>query len=318
MLQQLPFSLTQAQNRVIQDIRQDLAQSKPMLRLIQGDVGSGKTLVALMAILQAVESGYQAAIMAPTEILAEQHYLNFKQYLEALKIPVAFLASKISASAKKGILAALAEGNIKVIVGTHALFQDQVKFQRLALVVIDEQHRFGVEQRLALQQKGQASGQQPHQLIMTATPIPRTLAMTAYADLDISIIDELPPGRTPIQTALIPDSRREEVIERVYAACKSGRQAYWVCTLIEESEALSCQAAEDTAHILQTELKSLTIGLVHGRMKPQDKTAVMADFKAGKIDVLVATTVIEVGVDVPNASLMIIENPERLGLSHKI
>ncbi|MDF2940026.1 MAG: recG [Gammaproteobacteria bacterium] len=315
LLKQLPFDLTPAQERVINEIRQDLGKPKPMLRLLQGDVGSGKTIVALLAILQAIESGYQAAIMAPTEILAEQHFQNFKKYLEELKIPVAFLASKLSASEKKNILKALAENNIKVIAGTHALFQDQVKFNNLGLVIIDEQHRFGVEQRLALQQKGEAQGMQPHQLIMTATPIPRTLAMTAYADLDISIIDKLPPGRTPVQTVLIPDTRREEVIERVYAACKSGRQAYWVCTLIEESEALSCQAAEETAKTLQAELSGLKIGLVHGRLKAQEKSQIMAEFKAGEIDVLVATTVIEVGVDVPNASLMIIENPERLGLS---
>jgi len=315
LLKQLPFSLTQAQTLVIQDIRGDLVQTKPMLRLLQGDVGSGKTMVALMAILQAVESGYQAAIMAPTEILAEQHYHNFKAYLEALKIPVALLANKLTASEKKGILEALFEGNIKVMVGTHALFQEGVVFHNLALVIIDEQHRFGVEQRLALQKKGQRHGMQPHQLIMTATPIPRTLAMTAYADLDLSIIDELPPGRTPIQTVLIPDFRRDEVIERVKAACQSGRQAYWVCTLIEESEVLTCQAAEQAAELLGSELDGLKVGLVHGRMKAVEKSEIMTAFKVGDINVLVATTVIEVGVDVPNASLMIIENPERLGLS---
>ncbi|MDO8955202.1 MAG: ATP-dependent DNA helicase RecG [Gammaproteobacteria bacterium] len=315
LLEQLPFALTNAQTRVIKDIRTDLAGPKPMLRLLEGDVGSGKTLVALMAILQAVESGYQAAIMAPTEILAEQHYLNFTRYLDTLKIPLAQLASKLPSAEKKGILEALYEGNIKVIVGTHALFQEGVAFHNLALVIIDEQHRFGVEQRLALQKKGQKQGMQPHQLIMTATPIPRTLAMTAYADLDLSIIDELPPGRTPIQTVLIPDSRRDDIIERVKAACESGRQAYWVCTLIEESETLSCQAAEQASENLKAELPNLHVGLIHGRMKAAEKTAIMSAFKAGTINVLVATTVIEVGVDVPNASLMIIENPERLGLS---
>jgi ATP-dependent DNA helicase RecG len=315
LIKQLPFELTQAQTRVINEIRHDLSQASPMMRLVQGDVGSGKTIVALTAILQAVESGYQAAIMAPTEILAEQHYQNFKQYLDQLKIPVALLANKLTGSEKKGIIGALFEGNIKVMVGTHALFQEGVVFHNLALVVIDEQHRFGVEQRLALQKKGENKGYQPHQLIMTATPIPRTLAMTAYADLDLSIIDELPPGRTPIQTVLIPDFRRDEVIERVKAACNTGRQAYWVCTLIEESEALTCQAAEQAAALLEQELVGLKVGLVHGRMKPAEKTAIMTAFKAGAIHVLVATTVIEVGVDVANASLMIIENPERLGLS---
>jgi len=312
---QLPFPLTNAQQRVIAEIENDLTRPKAMMRLLQGDVGAGKTLVALMAILQCVEAGHQAAIMAPTEILAEQHFLNFTQWLEALNIPCAWLVSKLTAKEKRETLESIANGTARVVIGTHALFQGEVQFKQLALVVIDEQHRFGVEQRLALQQKGERDNCLPHQLIMTATPIPRTLAMTAYADLDISIIDELPPGRTPVKTVLIPDARRYDVIERVRNACRQGKQAYWVCTLIEESEALTCQAAEDTAKHLAQALPELNIALVHGRMKSDEKAAVMQAFKAGNVHLLVATTVIEVGVDVPNSSLMIIENPERLGLS---
>ena len=315
-LARLPFTPTGAQQRVGKEIAADMAQSYPMLRLVQGDVGSGKTLVAALAALPAIEAGYQVALMAPTEIHAEQHALNFRLWFEALGIEVGWLAGKTKGKAREHTLQALAAGQIQFIVGTHALFQSAVEFQRLALVIIDEQHRFGVHQRLALREKGESAGTHPHQLIMTATPIPRTLAMTAYADLATSIIDELPPGRTPIQTVAIPDTRRGQIIERVQEVCsKEGRQAYWVCTLIEESDVLQCQAAEDTATQLAEHLPGLRIGLVHGRMKPAEKEAVMYAFKAGEIDLLVATTVIEVGVDVPNASLMIIENPERLGLA---
>lgn len=315
LLERLPFSLTGAQKRVCREIARDLAASAPMLRLVQGDVGSGKTLVAVMAALQAVENGFQAAVMAPTEILAEQHYLNFDQWLQPLGIETAFLTGKVKGRKREAALQALASGQAAVVVGTHALFQDEVRFQRLGLVVVDEQHRFGVHQRLALREKGLAGGLAPHQLIMTATPIPRTLTMSAYADLDCSIIDELPPGRTPVNTVLIPEKRRPDIVARIAAACREGRQAYWVCTLIEESEALQCQAAEATWQELSMALPGLQVGLIHGRMKPKEKAEVMAAFKAGSIHLLVATTVIEVGVDVPNASLMIIENPERLGLA---
>lgn len=314
-LKQLPFPLTRAQQRVIAEIRRDLAKVKPMLRLLQGDVGAGKTVVAVAAALQAVASGYQAAVMAPTELLAEQHFQNFSRWLTPLGLQVGFLANKLSARQKREMLENCKTGAAQIMVGTHALFQEGVDFKDLALVIIDEQHRFGVEQRRALQQKGSRHRREPHQLVMTATPIPRTLSMTAYADLDLSILDELPPGRTPVKTVLVSDARRDQVISRVQAACGRGRQAYWVCTLIEESEALTCRAAEDTASQLQAELPNLQIGLVHGRMKPVEKSFVMAKFAAGDINLLVATTVIEVGVDVPNASLMIIENPERLGLS---
>ncbi|WP_370583973.1 ATP-dependent DNA helicase RecG [Motiliproteus sp. SC1-56] len=314
-LAQLPFALTKAQQRVYQEVGKDLASPAPMLRLVQGDVGSGKTVVAALAALQAVENGYQAAVMAPTEILAEQHFSNFRAWLEPLGLTVDWLAGKLKGRKRSEALARIAGGESPVVVGTHALFQEEVKFHRLGLVVVDEQHRFGVHQRLALREKGEAGGGQPHQLIMTATPIPRTLTMSAYADLDCSIIDELPPGRTPVNTVLIADQRRDDVVERVRAACQQGRQAYWVCTLIEESEALQCQAAEATAEHLAEQLKGLRIGLVHGRMKAAEKAAVMAAFKGHELDLLVATTVIEVGVDVPNASLMIIENPERLGLA---
>lgn len=315
-LARLPFTPTAAQQRVAQEIAADMAQSYPMLRLVQGDVGSGKTLVAALAALPVIESGYQVALMAPTEILAEQHALSFRLWFEALGIEVGWLAGKSKGKAREQTLQMLAAGQIQFIVGTHALFQAGVEFQHLALVIIDEQHRFGVHQRLALREKGESAGVHPHQLVMTATPIPRTLAMTAYADLATSVIDELPPGRTPIQTVAIPDTRRGQIIERVNEVCsQQGRQAYWVCTLIEESDVLQCQAAEDTATQLAEQLPDLRIGLVHGRMKPVEKEAVMYAFKAGEIDLLVATTVIEVGVDVPNASLMIIENPERLGLA---
>ncbi|HHQ4695065.1 ATP-dependent DNA helicase RecG [Aeromonas veronii] len=315
LLGALPFKPTGAQSRVVAEISKDLQQSHPMMRLVQGDVGSGKTLVAALAALQAIGNGCQVGLMAPTELLAEQHAINFAKWLEPLGIGVGWLAGKQKGKAREESLAAIADGSVKMVVGTHAIFQEQVVFQRLALVIIDEQHRFGVHQRLALREKGEREGVHPHQLIMTATPIPRTLAMTAYADLDTSVIDELPPGRTPITTVALPDSRRGDVIERVKLACTEGKQAYWVCTLIEESEVLECQAAEDTAAELQNLLPGLHIGLVHGRMRPVEKQRVMEEFKAGILQLLVATTVIEVGVDVPNASLMIIENPERLGLA---
>ena len=314
-LEALEFQLTQAQQRVIKEIEKDLQLAMPMQRLVQGDVGSGKTIVALMAVLHAVESGYQAVVMAPTEILAEQHYRNFEQWLAPLGIKVAWLSGKLKASERKQALQQLDSGEARVAVGTHALFQEEVKFQHLALVVVDEQHRFGVHQRLALREKGKRDGYYPHQLIMTATPIPRTLSMAVYADLDCSVIDELPPGRKPVETVVIPDSRRDDVVARVHRACQEGKQVYWVCTLIEESEVLQCQAAEDTATALAEALPEVRIGLVHGRLKSDAKEKVMQAFKLGEIDLLVATTVIEVGVDVPNASLMIIENAERLGLA---
>lgn len=313
-LANLGFKPTGAQQRVGAEIAYDLAQHEPMLRLIQGDVGAGKTVVAAMAALQAIEAGYQVALMAPTEILAEQHYLNFQRWFEPLGLEVAWLAGKLKGKARAASLERIAAGT-PMVVGTHALFQSEVHFARLALVIIDEQHRFGVQQRLALRQKGVEGRLSPHQLIMTATPIPRTLAMSAYADLDTSVLDELPPGRTPVNTVTITDTRREEVVERVRAACLEGRQAYWVCTLIEESEELTCQAAETTFEELSLALGELRVGLIHGRMKPAEKAEIMAQFKAGELQLLVATTVIEVGVDVPNASLMIIENPERLGLA---
>ncbi|KEI69741.1 ATP-dependent DNA helicase RecG [Endozoicomonas elysicola] len=315
MLEQLPFSLTSAQQRVAADVSKDMATSLPMLRLVQGDVGSGKTVVAALAALQAVENGYQAAVMAPTEILAEQHQLNFSSWLKPLGIPMVFLSGKTKGKKRQEVLEKIASGEAMVVVGTHALFQDDVIFHKLGMAVIDEQHRFGVHQRMALRKKGEQNGGLPDQLIMTATPIPRTLAMSAYSDLDVSVIDELPPGRTPINTVVIGDDRREEVIKRLKMACLEGRQAYWVCTLIEESEALQCQAAEVTAEQLRETLPELSIGLVHGRMKASEKAEAMKAFKEGHLHLLVATTVIEVGVDVPNSSLMIIENPERLGLA---
>jgi ATP-dependent DNA helicase RecG len=314
-LAQLPFALTGAQRRVLEEIALDLARPAPMLRLVQGDVGSGKTVVAAMAALSALAGNCQAAMMAPTEILAEQHYRAFKAWFEPLGIEVAWLAGKLKGKARLDAKAAIADGRARMVVGTHALFQDDVHFQCLGLAIIDEQHRFGVHQRLALREKGEAGGLTPHQLIMTATPIPRTLAMSAYADLDVSVIDELPPGRTPVKTVVVSDERRPEVVERIRNACSDGRQAYWVCTLIEESEVLQCQAAEVTREELTQALPELAVGLIHGRMKAAEKAEVMDAFKSGELDLLVATTVIEVGVDVPNASLMIIENPERLGLS---
>ena len=314
-LHNLDFSLTRAQARVVEEIQNDLRRAVPMLRLVQGDVGSGKTVVAALVSLLANDSGYQTVIMAPTEILSEQHFLNFSGWLAPLGIKVAWLTGKIKGKKQAETLASLENGTASVIIGTHALFQDAVRFKNLGLVIIDEQHRFGVHQRLALRQKGENNGQLPHQLVMTATPIPRTLTMSLYADMDVSVIDELPPGRIPITTTVLPDSRRADVVQRVAAACKEGNQTYWVCTLIDESEVLQCQAAEVTAQQLTDTLTSLSVGLIHGRMKAQDKTDVMNAFKAGEIDLLVATTVIEVGVDVPNASLMVIENPERLGLA---
>jgi ATP-dependent DNA helicase RecG len=314
-LAQLPFALTGAQRRVLEEIALDLARPAPMLRLVQGDVGSGKTVVAAMAALSALAGNCQAAMMAPTEILAEQHYRSFKAWFEPLGIEVAWLAGKLKGKARLDAKAAIADGRARMVVGTHALFQGDVHFQCLGLAIIDEQHRFGVHQRLALREKGEAGGLTPHQLIMTATPIPRTLAMSAYADLDVSVIDELPPGRTPVKTVVVSDERRPEVVERIRNACSDGRQAYWVCTLIDESEVLQCQAAEVTRDELTQALPELAVGLIHGRMKAAEKAEVMDAFKTGELDLLVATTVIEVGVDVPNASLMIIENPERLGLS---
>lgn len=311
LLKSLPFALTQAQQKVALEIGRDLEKSYPMQRLLQGDVGSGKTIVAAMAAMQAIEQGWQAAIMAPTEILAEQHYQKMQGWLAPLGIQVAWLAGSQGKKQRREMLAAIAEGQAQLVIGTHALFQEQVVFHRLALAIVDEQHRFGVQQRLSLRQKGG----QPHQLMMSATPIPRTLSMSYFADLDVSVIDELPPGRTPIVTRLISDARRDEVLERVQDACMQGRQAYWVCPLIEESEALQLQTVTDTYETLQQSFPHLKVGLVHGRMKPAEKQAVMAAFSAGETQLLVATTVIEVGVDVPNASLMVIEHAERMGLS---
>ncbi|NIP72122.1 MAG: ATP-dependent DNA helicase RecG [Gammaproteobacteria bacterium] len=314
-LASLPFALTDAQRRVGAEIRHDLGRPHPMLRLVQGDVGSGKTVVAAAAALTAMEAGYQTALMAPTELLAEQHYHSFRNWLAPLDVDVAWLSGRLKGKGRGQVLEAIGAGDAAMVVGTHALFQEGVRFARLGLVVVDEQHRFGVHQRLALREKGSGGGHSPHQLIMTATPIPRTLAMTAYADLDVSVIDELPPGRRPVATVVVPDSRRAEVVERVARACRDGRQAYWVCTLIEESDTLQARAAADTAAALGEALPGLRVGLVHGRMKSTEKEQAMAAFKRGAIDLLVATTVIEVGVDVPNASLMIIENAERLGLA---
>ncbi len=311
----LPFPLTGAQQRVSAEIARDLATPRPMLRLVQGDVGSGKTVVAALAALRAIESGYQAALMAPTELLAEQHFRNLSAWFEPLGLRVAWLAGSLKGRKRRDMLEHTALGTAKLVVGTHALFQPEVRFRKLGLVMVDEQHRFGVEQRLALKEKGVEDDSHPHQLTLTATPIPRTLYMTAYADLDLSIIDELPPGRTPVETVVIPEGRRMEVVARVRAQCREGRQAYWVCPLISESDVLTCQAAEETSTILAQELPELCVGLIHGRMKAAQKDAVMAEFKRGALDLLVATTVIEVGVDVPNASLMIIENAERLGLA---
>jgi len=314
-LEGLPFSLTGAQRRAWDEIQVDLAREHPMMRLVQGDVGSGKTVVAALAALRAVEHGAQAAVMAPTELLAEQHARNFLGWLEPLGVRVGLLTGRLTGRARAALTQDLAGGAVQVAVGTHALFQEGVAFDRLVLMIVDEQHRFGVHQRVQLREKGRADGRFPHQLVMTATPIPRTLAMTAYADLDVSVIDELPPGRTPVRTVVLPDARRDEVVARIEAACRAGRQAYWVCPLIDESESVRHQAAEETAAALATALPGVRIGLVHGRMPGSRKDAVMSAFKGGDLDLLVATTVIEVGVDVPNASLMIIENAERMGLA---
>ncbi|WP_404357941.1 ATP-dependent DNA helicase RecG [Methylotuvimicrobium sp. KM1] len=314
-LKSLPFQLTGAQQRVITEIEADCSQQQPMLRLVQGDVGSGKTVVSAYAALLALATGYQVAVMAPTELLAEQHFRNFNAWFDSFQTQIIFLTGQIKGNTRKAALETLEDGSAGIVIGTHALFQESVTFKKLGLIVIDEQHRFGVHQRMALRDKGRNAGIRPHQLVMTATPIPRTLAMLQYSDLDISVIDELPPGRKPIVTSVIPSERREEVIARIGNWIAQKRQAYWVCTLIEESEALQCEAAEKTAELLTQVLPDIRIGLVHGRMKAADKDAVMQDFKNQRIDLLVATTVIEVGVDVPNAGLMIIENPERLGLS---
>ncbi|MDH5822904.1 ATP-dependent DNA helicase RecG [Luteimonas sp. RD2P54] len=324
----LPFALTAAQRRVFEQVRDDLGRPVPMLRLVQGDVGSGKTVVAALAALLAVEAGAQVALMAPTELLAEQHLVNFRAWLEPLGVRVGWLAGKVGGRARTRTLAQIAAGEVQVVVGTHALMQEGVQFSTLGLAIVDEQHRFGVHQRLALRDKGATGGRVPHQLVMTATPIPRTLAMTAYADLDVSAIDELPPGRAPVRTVVLSAERRPELIERIRGACAEGRQAYWVCTLIDEDATrpspatrggppgdVVAQAAQSTFEALGKALPELRVGLVHGRMKPADKQLAMRRFKEGGIDLLVATTVIEVGVDVPNASLMIIENAERLGLS---
>jgi len=315
LVQRLGFELTGAQRRVVGEVLADISRPVPMLRLVQGDVGSGKTVVAAAAVACAAASGFQSALLAPTELLAEQHARTISSWLTPLGISTVYLSSRMSASSRRSTLSRLSDGQAHVAVGTHALFQQEVGFDRLALVVVDEQHRFGVDQRLAMRDKGQRQGMMPHQLVMTATPIPRTLAMTFYTELDVSSIDELPPGRTPVDTVVVPEDRREEVVHRIRVACGDGRQAYWVCPLIDESEALRAQAISGTAKLLHQSLPDYRIGLVHGRMKPAEKDKVMTAFRDGGLDVLVATTVIEVGVDVPNASLMIIENAERLGLS---
>ncbi len=314
-LNTLAFQLTNAQRRVIAEIEADCRQHHPMMRLVQGDVGSGKTVVAAYTALLAITAGYQVALMAPTELLAEQHYRNFCAWFAGFQTQVMLLTGQIKGKARETILQALADGSTGIVMGTHALFQESVVFDKLGLIIIDEQHRFGVNQRLALREKSQHTGLRPHQLVMTATPIPRTLAMLQYSDLDISVIDELPPGRKPIVTSVIPAERRTDVIDRINHWVAKTRQVYWVCTLIEESETLQCQAAEKTAELLAQSLPKVRIALIHGRMKPSEKEAVMQAFKQHQLDLLVATTVIEVGVDVPNAGLMIIENPERLGLS---
>ena len=314
-LASLPFALTGAQTRVLKDIDTDLCATRPMVRLLQGDVGCGKTVVAAAAAARVAGSGLQAALMAPTELLAEQHWHNFKNWLHPLGLTVALASGSQPARTRRSALEAIASGEVRVVVGTHALFQNEVEFAKLALVIVDEQHRFGVQQRMLLQEKGRREGRYPHQLIMTATPIPRTLAMTAYADLDISVIDELPPGRTPVKTVVVPEQRRDEVVVRIVQGCRAGRQAYWVCPLIEESEELRSQAAEETHAALTAALPEVKVGLVHGRMAAGKKDEVMHSFKNGKIGLLVATTVIEVGVDVPNATLMVVENAERMGLA---
>jgi ATP-dependent DNA helicase RecG len=315
LLQSLPFALTGAQARALAEVDRDLDATRPMVRLVQGDVGCGKTVVAAAAAARAVGSGLQVALMAPTELLAEQHAKNFERWFAPLGTQVALVTGSLPARTRRSALECVASGETRLVVGTHALFQESMEFARLGLVIVDEQHRFGVHQRLSLRDKGARGGCMPHQLIMTATPIPRTLAMTAYADLDVSVIDELPPGRTPIRTTVFPQSRRAEVVERVHAQIRQGRQAYWVCPLIEESEELRYQAAEETANALAEALPDVRVGLVHGRMPPREKERGMYAFKEGRIGLLVATTVIEVGVDVPNATLMVIENAERMGLA---
>jgi len=312
---ELPYKLTHAQERVLGEILADLERPHPMQRLIQGDVGSGKTVVAAMASLAAIEAGFQAAVMAPTELLAQQHLRSFSNWLAPLGVKVVGFSGKLKGQARKQALASLARDKDMVAVGTHALFQDDVEFAHLGLIVVDEQHRFGVHQRLQLRDKGSRADTRPHQLTMTATPIPRTLAQSLYADLDVSVIDELPPGRKPVETVAVPASRRAEVVQRVHTACRAGRQAYWVCPAIEESEEIELQAATETAETLKQALPGVRLALVHGRMKATDKEAAMAAFQSGETELLVATTVIEVGVDVPNATLMIIENAERLGLA---
>jgi ATP-dependent DNA helicase RecG len=311
----LPYRMTAAQQRVLVEIESDLKLPKPMLRLVQGDVGCGKTVVAAVAATQAIQMQRQVALMAPTELLADQHAQNFRRWFEPLGVAVALLSGRQTGKARSAVLAGIKEGHAPIVIGTHALFQENVEFFSLALVIVDEQHRFGVHQRLSLREKGAVNGHQPHQLIMTATPIPRTLAMTAYADLDVSVIDELPPGRTPVKTVVLAETRRDEVVQRIRTACLEGRQAYWVCPLIDESDEMPYQAAEETAAALAGALPELKVGLVHGRMPPAAKEGTMRRFKAGDIQLLVATTVIEVGVDVPNATLMVIENAERLGLA---
>jgi ATP-dependent DNA helicase RecG len=313
--QQFGFQLTKAQTKVAREIEADMAKSVPMLRLVQGDVGSGKTVIAALAAIHAAENNQQSAIMAPTEILAEQHLFNFHHWLEPLGLKTAWLSGKVKGKKREEQLALIASGEADIVIGTHALFQKDVHFKQLGLVIIDEQHKFGVHQRLALREKGERQGLMPHQLVMTATPIPRTLTMSLYADMDNSIIDELPPGRTPITTTVIIDNRRDEIIKHVESACKNGAQAYWVCTLIDESETLQCQAAESTAEQLTLLLPNISITLIHGKMTAKEKSTKMSEFKNGTIQLLVATTVIEVGVDVPNANLMVIENSERLGLA---
>ena len=315
LLASLSFTLTGAQKRTLDEVYTDCANNKPMLRLVQGDVGSGKTVVAAVAAAMAVEAGFQVAIMAPTEILAEQHLSSFSEWFEPLDVQCELLVGRHSKKQKREVLERLQLGTTQILIGTHAIFQDDVIFSKVGLVIIDEQHRFGVHQRLSLKDKGMSDTEAPHQLIMTATPIPRTLAMTAYADLSLSVIDELPPGRKPVKTIALEQTRRGDIIQRIRAACVDKTQVYWVCTLIEESEQLNCQAAENTEELLRQALPEISIALIHGKLKPKEKAEIMQSFSSGEIDLLVATTVIEVGVNVPNASLMVIENPERLGLA---
>ena len=313
LLQRLPFDLTGAQQTVLNEIDQDLSRGHPMLRLLQGDVGSGKTLVAALAALPVIEAGFQVALMAPTELLSEQHAAQFSEWFQPLGISVGWLTGSMKAHPRRTMLEQLSNGTCQIVIGTHALFQDEIVFKRLGLAIIDEQHRFGVAQRLLLREKGQ--GLTPHQLIMTATPIPRTLAMTHFADLDVSTIDELPPGRTPVDTRILSQARASEITARLDTQFAEGGQAYWVCTLIEETEQSVAEAAESRTEKLRLQLPHRRIGLVHGRMKADEKSQVMTAFAAGELDLLVATTVIEVGVNVPNANIMVIENPERLGLA---